>query len=109
MRSKYKCVVMHVCSRENKITHDAYYIVKNIIFQIVRTVPAVRNLLLLQKHDYFRELLSSKASLNRQLKLQQETPSILVKFCKVLQQLKLDFNIGIFITGIENVFDMQDL
>lgn len=70
MRSKYKCCVMHCCTRENKITHDAYYIVKNIIQSIVRTVPAVRNLLLLQNHDYFREILSSKVSLNRQLKLQ---------------------------------------
>lgn len=30
-RSKYKCCVLHCCTRENKITHDAYYIVKNII------------------------------------------------------------------------------
>ena len=32
-----------------------------------------------------------------------------MRFCKVLQQIKLDFNICIFITGIENVFDMADL
>ena len=30
-RSKYKCCVLHCCTRENKITHDSYYIVKNII------------------------------------------------------------------------------
>lgn len=65
MRSKYKCTVLHCCTRENKLTHDSYYIVKHIITQIVRTVPAVRNLLLLQKHDYFREFLTTKASLNK--------------------------------------------
>ena len=105
MRSKYKCSVLHCCTRENKLTHDSYYIVKNIIYQIVRTVPAIRNLLLLQKNDYFRELLTTKASLNSQLKLQQEAPSILIKFFKILQQVKLDFNICVFITGIENVFE----
>ena len=53
MRSRYKCAVMHCCVRENKITHDSYYIVKNIIQGIVRTVPAIKNLLHLQSHDYF--------------------------------------------------------
>lgn len=31
MRSKYKVAMLHCCTRENKITHDSYYIVKNII------------------------------------------------------------------------------
>lgn len=31
MRSKYKCTMLHCCTRENKISHDSYYIVKNII------------------------------------------------------------------------------
>ena len=109
MRSKYKCTVLHNCTRENKITHDAYYIVKHIIVSIVRTVPSVRKLLMLQTHDYFREMLTSKAALNRELKLQQEAPALLVKFFKILQQVKLDFNICVFITGIENVFDQDDL
>ena len=60
MRSRYKCAMMHCCVRENKITHDSYYIVKNIIQGIVRTVPAIRNLLHLHSHDYFTELLNSK-------------------------------------------------
>lgn len=34
---------------------------------------------------------------------------MLVKFFKILQQVKLDFNICVFITGIENVFNMSDL
>ena len=34
---------------------------------------------------------------------------MLVKFFKILQQVKLDFNICVFITGIENVFDINDL
>jgi len=32
-----------------------------------------------------------------------------VKFCKVLKELKLDFNVGIFITGIENLFTLNRL
>lgn len=47
MRSKYKCSVLHCCTRENKLTHDSYYIVKNIIQSIVRTVPAIKKLLML--------------------------------------------------------------
>ena len=31
MRSRYKCTMMHCSVRENKITQDPYYIVKNII------------------------------------------------------------------------------
>ena len=64
MRSRYKCTTLHCCVRENKITQDAYYIVKNIIQSIVRTVPAIKNLLLLQTHDYFTELLTPKTEMN---------------------------------------------
>jgi len=64
IRSRYKCSVLHCCVRENKITQDPYYIVKNIIFQIIRTVPAIKNLVQLQKHDYFSEMLASKAEIN---------------------------------------------
>jgi hypothetical protein len=39
--------------------------------------------------------------------LQNDYPEILIKFFKVLKELKLDFNIGIFITGIENLFDIN--
>lgn len=43
------------------------------------------------------------------MRLQQDSPSILVKFFKILSQIKLDFNVGIFITGIENLFQLGDL
>ena len=39
------------------------------------------------------------------LDLQKDAPDVFVKFCKVLKQLKLEFNAAIFITGIENTFD----
>lgn len=39
--------------------------------------------------------------------LQNEYPETLVKFFKVLKELRLDYNIGIFITGIENIFDQN--
>ncbi len=43
------------------------------------------------------------------LDLQKDYPDTLIKFFKVLKELKLDFNIGIFITGIENIFEMNRL
>lgn len=50
-RTKYKCCVLHHCIRENKLTQDPYYIVKNIIFQVLRTVPCLKNYLKLQEHN----------------------------------------------------------
>lgn len=49
-RTKYKCSVLHQCAKENQITLDSYYIVKNIIFQILKTVPAIANYIKLQEH-----------------------------------------------------------
>jgi len=106
IRSRYKCCAMHSCVRENKLTHDSYYIVKHIIFQVLRTVPSLRNLIMLQNHDYFSELLTPKSN----AKLQSESADLLfVKFCKILCKIKLDFNIAIFVTGVENLFEQSDL
>lgn len=52
--------------KENKLTQDAYCIVKHIIYQTVRTVPAVRLLLMLQPHHMFAEMLTPRAELLRQ-------------------------------------------
>jgi len=51
MRTKYKCCILHHCAKENKLTFDSYFIVKNIIFQILRTVPSLRNYLKLEEHN----------------------------------------------------------
>lgn len=56
-RTKYKCCVLHHCSRENKLTLDPYYIVKNIIYNILRTMPAIANYMKLQEHNYFKEMI----------------------------------------------------
>jgi len=50
-RTKYKCCVLHHCIRENKMTHDSYYIAKNIIYSVMRTVPSLRNYLKLSEHN----------------------------------------------------------
>lgn len=55
-RTKYKCCVLHHCLRENKITQDPYYIVKNIIQSILKTVPSLSNYMRLQDHEYFKEM-----------------------------------------------------
>lgn len=39
------------------------------------------------------------------LDLQIDYPETLIKFFKVLKELRLDYNIAIFITGIENLFE----
>lgn len=50
-RTKYKCCVLHHCVRENKLSHDSYYIFKNIIFSILRTIPSLKNYMKLQEHN----------------------------------------------------------
>jgi len=50
-RTKYKCCTLHHCVRENKLTLDPYYIVKNIIFSILRTMPSVNNYMKMQEHQ----------------------------------------------------------
>ena len=32
-----------------------------------------------------------------------------MKFCKILSQVKLDFNVCVVLTGVENLFDVNDL
>jgi len=55
-RTKYKCCVLHHCLKENKITHDPYYIVKNIIFNILGTMPSLANYIRMQEHQFFKEM-----------------------------------------------------
>ena len=43
------------------------------------------------------------------LDLQKDYPDIFIKFCKVLKEIKLDSNIVIFVTGVENLFNMNRL
>eukprot|EP00347_Sterkiella_histriomuscorum_P005755 403355392 len=81
-RTKYKCCVLHHCIRENKMTHDSYYI-------------------------FIKEMIQSFDQ--ERLDLQKDYPEVLIKFLKVLKELKLDYNIGIFITGIENLFQQNRL
>lgn len=56
-RTKYKCCVLHNCVRENKITQDPYYIVKNIIFSILKKVPSLENFIKLHDPQCMKEML----------------------------------------------------
>ena len=118
-RTKYKCCMLYHCQRENKVTLDPYYITKSIIFNIIKAIPSISNYIRLQdQHDFLKEMIASfgkqqnsfstDTSSVEDLLLQREYPDILVKFFKVLSELKLDFNIGIFITGIENLYTKAD-
>ena len=80
MRSRYKCCVYHVCSKANILTCDSYFIIKHIIFQIVKLVPAIKDLLLLQEVNTFLEMTESW----QREKLQTADLSIFIDFCKVI-------------------------
>lgn len=57
MRTKYKCVCLHHCLLENPATCDSYYIVRNIMAQILRTVPFLSDYLLVSTNQEFRALI----------------------------------------------------
>jgi hypothetical protein len=41
--------------------------------------------------------------------IEWDSPDIFIKFCKILSQIKLEFNVCVTITGIENLFNINDL
>ncbi len=43
------------------------------------------------------------------LDLQKDHPDLFVKFCKILKELKLDYNVGVFITSIDTLYSMNRL
>ena len=47
IRTKYKCSVLHQCTEENALSCDSYYIVKNIMRSILRTVPFIKDYLMI--------------------------------------------------------------
>lgn len=57
MRTKYKCVCMHHCLLENPSTCDSYNIVKNIIGQILRSVPFLCDYLKVSTNQEFAALI----------------------------------------------------
>ena len=41
--------------------------------------------------------------------LQKDYADLLIKFFKILKEIKLDFNVGVLITGIENLYRKEDM
>lgn len=50
-RTKYKCCILHHCVKENKLTTDCYYLVKNIIFKILKAIPSLKNYFKFAEHN----------------------------------------------------------
>ena len=62
IRTKYKCCVLHQCIMENYVTRDSYYIVKNIIRQILHTLPFLKDYLLISSSNKFQWLIEELES-----------------------------------------------
>jgi len=45
IRTKYKCCVLHHCCKENAASLDTYFIIKNIMRQILHTIPILGDFL----------------------------------------------------------------
>ena len=111
IRTKYKCCVLHHCTQENALSCDSYYIVKNIMRSIFRTVPFIKDYLLISSKckNEFSQVIEEMMSGNKENHLTQSNyPQIFVKFVKRVNELKLDFNIVVAITGIEHAYQQDD-
>lgn len=114
IRTKYKCCVLHHCTEENSLSRDTYYMVKNIMRQILHTLPFLTQYLQIGNNSEFEhviaEVMSSEGkSAKREYLTQSSYPSIFVRFIKRINELRLDFNVVVAITGIEYAFDMSDM
>ena len=102
-RTRYKCCMLYHCHRENKLTLDTYYIVKSIIYNILRCCPSLENYFKLHGNYEFLREMTDKFGKEKE-DLQREHANVLLKFFKVLSEMELDYNIAIFITGIDNLY-----
>lgn len=111
-RTRYKCCALHHCTCENQISRDTYYIVKNIMRQILRTMPVLKEYLLISENKEFKlvleEIFDESTNAKHSL-METQYPDVFVKFIKKINQLKLDSNIVIIITGLEFAFENSNL
>jgi hypothetical protein len=110
IRTKYKCCVLHHCTEENALSCDSYFIVKNIMRQIIQTLPFIGEYLQIcdsgtnQFTEVIKEIMSNDSGARGDVMNQHTYPAIFVKFVKRINELKLDFNIVVAITGVEYSF-----
>lgn len=112
IRTRYKCSALHNCTAENLHSRDSYYIVKNIMRQILHTAPFLRDYLLLTSKEDFNQILAEifdePMTHSSSLK-ESQSCEVFVKFIRRINEMKLDFNIVIAITGLEYCFDANNL
>lgn len=84
IRSKYKCCVLHNCVQENEYTLDTYYIVKNIMRQILHTLPFLRQYLMISDNAQFKWVINELFDKPSGADVLQQNfePDIFVKFIK---------------------------
>ena len=68
IRTKYKCCVLHHCTQENSLSCDSYYIVKNIMRSIFRTIPIIKDYLLIssKNKNEFSQVIEEMMSGNKE-------------------------------------------
>ena len=93
--SKSKVVCTHYCVLQNRLSTQSYYIIKNIINSILKEVPEILN--------YFKLLdidLRTDIFLNSSGTLKRDHTETFVRFVRKLAEIKLDYNIVIYISQI---------
>ena len=108
--------MLHHCLKQNSLSCDSYYIVKNIIRQLITTVPVLGEYLLIGESNQskfakvIQEFLHCRSGKREVETLtEQNYPSVFVQMVKKLNELRLDFSVVIAITGIEAAFDENNL
>ena len=62
IRTKYKCCVLHHCTEENSLSRDSYYMVKNIMRQILHTLPFLSQYLQIANNSEFEHVIAEVMS-----------------------------------------------
>ena len=96
--------IVHYCLPQNKNTYDSYYIVKNIISSILNKCPEILCFFKLLDLDVNIDIFYNDSET-----LKRDYTEIFIRFMKKLKELKLDYNIVVFISQADCAYVKNNL
>lgn len=96
--------IIHYWMPQNKMTYDCYYIVKNIIYSILNKCPEILSFFKLLDLDINVDIFYNDSET-----LRKNYTEIFIRFMKKLKELKLDYNIVIFISQADCAYIRNNL
>jgi hypothetical protein len=90
---KSKLVCAHFCVPQNRLSIDSYYMVKNVINSILKESPEIMAFFKLLDINIGVDIFYNESET-----LKRDYTEIFTRFIKKLRELKLDYNLVIFIS-----------